>query len=149
MNELINYDYINNISDIISFLKEKEIYDIFINLGKSNISIKNNLVHKNNNISYEELFIFNLDNYISFIKRNLNIDDLKIRYILLLTLKNKYNIILQDKHYYYNNIDYFHKSFIKMFMYKYYQNYKFIKKFINLKKYTFDELINLLNTKKN
>ena len=131
-NDITKYDYLNNISDILSYLKEDKFIKLLNNIDNTTINIKNRLLH-NNIITHQELFYFNLDNYISFIKNKLLINELEIRYIISLTLYNKYNKILYSKVYYYDNPDYYHKEYIKMFMYNYNKNYTFLEKYISLK----------------
>ena len=90
----------NNISDLISLYKDgfldklliKKSYNIKINA----ILIKN---CKEVDINYQ--IISNLDKYISYVKNTLLIDQLLIRYIVSLTINNKYNRILKSIDIYY------------------------------------------------
>ena len=87
-------------------------------------------------------------NYISFIKRHLKINQLEIRYIISLTLYNKYNKVLFDTTYYYNNINKYEKSFKKMFMFNYQNNIKLINKYQKIKLRDFNSLISSINANK-
>ena len=147
MNDIINYDYLNNISDIICYKKDNKFNNLLDKVDDSTIIINNRLLHKNN-ITHKELFYFNLDNYISFIKDKLKINQLEIRYLISLTLYNMNNKILLSKNYYYDNVEYYNKGFIDLFMYNYYKNYDYLIKFIKIKKYDFNNLIELINKNK-
>lgn len=144
----MNKNIINNLSDIESITNNDKFNEL-LNKANSNekISIKNNLIHDHDLSKKEQLF-FNLDNYISFIKSKLFINQFELRYIIELTIYNRYNKILLDSTYYFDNPNYYHKVFIKMFMFKYNKNYKLLSKYINIRKRNFDELINLLNNNK-
>ena len=89
-----DYKYLNNISDILSFFEDKTFLDFYNSINDDNIKVTSNLIHNKKYISRKEQFIFNLDNYISFIKNNIFINPLELRYIISLTLNNKYNKIL-------------------------------------------------------
>ena len=144
----IRYSYINNLSDIIEFLKDKNLFKLFDSLGNDKIKVTSNLIHKTNYISIREQFIFNLDNYITFIKDKLHLNQQEVKYIISLTLNNRYNKILYHNKYYYSDINYYHKQFVNMFMFEYKKNISFLKKYIPIKEKSFDELISLMNNKK-
>ncbi len=148
INSIINYTYLNNISDIISFCKDKSFINLLNKIDNTKIKIKNNLIQNKKIPTHEELFFFNLDNYISFIKNHLKINQLQVRYIIFLTLNNKNNKILYSKKYYYDNIEYFNKKYEDLFLYNYKKNYLFLKKYIDLKEHNFNELISIINNKK-
>lgn len=147
-NDYILKDYINNSSDIIKFLNDKLLDNLINNIDNSNVIVTSHLIHKENTITLKEQFIFNLDNYITFIKQNINIDQLKIRYIISETLNNKHNKIILSNKYYYSNLELYHKEFINMFMYKYLKNIEFLNKYIKLTKLNFKDLCQLINTNK-
>ena len=144
----IKYSYINNLSDIIEFLKDKHLLKLYNSLGNNRIKVTSNLIHKTNYISIREQFIFNLDNYITFIKDKLHLNQQEVKYIISLTLNNRYNKILYHNKYYYSDINYYHKQFVNMFMFEYKKNISFLKKYIPIKEKSFDELISLMNNKK-
>lgn len=148
MNDYLLKDYINNSSDIIKFMNDNLLNNLLNKLNDSKVEVTSHLIHKDNTITLKEQFIFNLDNYITFIKEFLTIDQLKIRYIISETLNNKYNKILISKKYYYSNIELYHKEFINMFMLKYNKNIDFLNKYINIKKLNFKELCSFINTNK-
>ena len=84
-----------------------------------------------------------LDNYITFLKYNFNIDNNELLIIVYLTTQNKYNKVLYNK----TNKDYTN-SFIKMFMFNYYNNIKYLKKIIKINKRSFKDLTTFLSNKK-
>ena len=86
INEYLNKQYINNESDIKELFNNKKYIDIFNSINDENIIFKSNLIHKNKTISLKEQFIFNIDNYITFIKQFIFINPLELRYIISLTL---------------------------------------------------------------
>lgn len=149
INKYINKEYINNYSDIKSFINDEEFSIILNKLNtKKYIKVTSNLIHKTNKINQIEQFIFNLDNYITYIKQLVHINPIELRYILKLTLYNKYNKILYSDLYYYDYVELYQVKFENMFMHNYLNNIKFIKKFIKIKKRNFNELINIINKHK-
>ena len=149
INKYINKDYINNLSDIKAFINDKEFLIIINKLNnKKYIKVTSNLIHKSNKIIQIEQFIFNLDNYITYIKQLIHINPIELRYILKLTLYNKYNKILYSDLYYYDNVELYQIIFKNMFMCNYLNNIKLIKKYIKIKKRSFNELINIINEHK-
>lgn len=140
--------YINNASDINAFLQDHLLDNLLIKAKYKEIRVKSHLIHQEDHINIYEQIIFNIDNYISFIKSHLKINELEIRYILSLTLyNNDLNIFSSDK-YYYDDIEYYNNEFIKIFMNKYLNNIKLIKKYLNVKKLNFKELCNFINANK-
>ena len=74
INKYINKDYINNLSDIKAFINDNEFLIIINKLNnKKYIKVTSNLIHKSNKINQIEQFIFNLDNYITYIKQLIHI----------------------------------------------------------------------------
>ena len=93
-NDYLLKKYINNSSDIISFINDKLLDDIMSKINDSSIIVTSHLIHKEKIISLQEQFIFNLDNYISFIKEKLNITESSIKYYLFNArkkIKERYN----------------------------------------------------------
>ena len=145
INKYINKSYINNISDILSLSKDERFIKLINNLDKKKMTkINTHLIHKEKEINQIEQFIFNLDNYISFLKNSIKINQLELRYIISLTIYNKNNKILYNNIYYYENINYYHKEFIKMFMYKYKENMKIL----NYESLKFEDLVYKINNYK-
>ena len=143
-----DYNYLNNISDILSFFKDKSFLNLYNSINNDKIKVTSNLIHNKEYISRKEQFLFNLDNYISYIKNNVFISPLELRYIISLTLYNKYNKILYSDIYYYDNTSLYIKEFKNMFMYNYNKNVFLLKIYINIEKLNFKELVNLINTHK-
>ena len=147
INEYLNKKYINNESDIKELFNNKKYIDIFNSINDENIIFKSNLIHKNKTISLKEQFIFNIDNYITFIKQFIFINPLELRYIISLTLNKNVKKLLISK-YYYDNIDYYNDLYKKIFMSNYLENVSKLSKYINIKTRNFDELVKLINNKK-
>ena len=93
-------------------------------------------------------YILNLDNYISFIKKNTNIKEYILPYIISLTLDNKYNKVLYSTKKYSNNKIYYHPYFKKMFMFNYNNNINYLKKIMHINKRSFNNFIQIINNKK-
>lgn len=134
---------INNSSDILCLYKDGFLNNLLIKKAY-NIAICSNLDKNQKQININNQIILNLDKYISFLKKTLNIDQLLIRYIVSLTINNLYNKVLSSPKYYFDNIDYYVKYFKKMFIFNYNRNYLTLKKF-NIKKHDFNELIKIIN----
>ena len=147
INKYLNKQYINNESDIKELFNNKKYIDIFNSINDENIIFKSNLIHKNKTISLKEQFIFNIDNYITFIKQFIFINPLELRYIISLTLNKNVKKLLISK-YYYDNIDYYNDLYKKIFMSNYLENVSKLSKYINIKTRNFDELVKLINNKK-
>lgn len=147
INEYLNKQYINNESDIKELFNNKKFVDLFNSINDKNITFKSNLIHKNNTISLKELFVFNIDNYITFIKQFIFINPLELRYIISLSLNKNVKKLLISK-YYYDNIDYYNDLYKKIFMSNYLENVSKLSKYINIKTRNFDELVKLINNKK-
>lgn len=138
-------NYINNSSDIYSFSKDKEFVQLINNLNKNHyIKVTSKLIHKTDKINQIEQFIFNLDNYITYIKQNIFINQIELKYIINQTIYNKYNKILYSDIYYYDNIDLYINNFKKMFMYNYINN----SKILNIKPKNFINFCNTINNHK-
>lgn len=143
INDILSKNYINNASDIKKILDDINLLNIKTKYKK--VYVTSHLIHSEKYISVNEQIIFNLDNYITYIKSLIYINPLELRYIINLTLNNKHNKILYSDKYYYNNVDYYIKRFNKMFMYNYLLNMKKI----NMIPLKFNDLINEINNKKN
>lgn len=137
--------YINNYSEIMSFSNDDAFIEILNSLNENiYIDVSSNLIHKDCKINQIEQFIFNMDNYITYIKGNIFINNFELRYIINLTLYNKYSKVLYSDKYYYNNINYYTGNFKKMFMHQYLLNCKKL----NIKPMSFNTLISFMNSNK-
>ena len=75
MNKLFYKDYLNNISDLIAISKNINFKSLLDKINKKEyIKVNSHLIHKQRKISSTEQFIFNLDNYITYIKSKLFIN---------------------------------------------------------------------------
>lgn len=147
INKILLNKFIINSSDILELTSNDEFKNKLDNLNINEIiNIKSKLIHKKD-ISLLEVIIFNIDNYISYLKNILEINQLQIRYIAYLTMyENNY---LFDKLYYYDNIEYYNNIFKEIFYQKYKNNYKILSKFKNIPMYSYEELISKININKN
>ena len=111
----------------------------------------NELISLSNNIMFNKLFkdkeVINIDNYISFLKDNLNINHNELLILIDLTIYQNNKVLFSSKDYN-HNYEYFNKRFIQMFMYKYNKNIKFLKNYIKIDKLNFNDLVIFLNNKK-
>lgn len=124
-------------------IKNKDEIDSY--LKDTNVKI---IVDKINNKTLYNNFINNLDNYITYIKNKLKINNQEIKYIINLTLYNKnINKLITYKEYK-TNINYFNNIFVKIFTYQYNQNIKFLKEYLNINKRDFNNLIKNINSHK-
>ena len=118
----------NNISDLISLYKDGCLDNILVK-KTYNINIQSTLTKNCKKININQLIITNLDNYISYVKSILLIDQQQIRYIISLTINNKYNKILKSNKYFSDNITYYNNNFSKMLFFNYNKNYCLLKKY--------------------
>ncbi len=144
-----NYIYnenINNISDILVLYKDGFLNNLLV---EEDFDIKiNSLLERNSNkVNINQQIITNLDNYISYVKSLLLIDQLLIRYIVSITINNKYNKIFLSNKYYPDYIDFYNKHFNKILFLNYNKNFLILKKY-NFPYHTNKELINIINTHK-
>ena len=137
----------NNISDLISLYKDGCLDNILVK-KTYNINIQSTLTKNCKKININQLIITNLDNYISYVKSILLIDQQQIRYIISLTINNKYNKILKSNKYLSDNITYYNNNFSKMLFFNYNKNYCLLKKY-NIKYHNKTELSNIINKNKN
>lgn len=147
INKILLNEYIINSSDLLEITNSSEFLNMIkdVDINKE-IIVKSKLIHKNN-ISLLESILFAIDNYISFLKNIFNINQLEIRYILILTIFNN-NYLFGDK-YYYDNMDYFNNIYKEIIMNKYIKNAKFLSKYKNITIYTYEQLIKKINQNKN
>lgn len=128
--EILLKDYIINASDILYLLKTKTIKNLLKNISNIQITTKNKKIHTQN-INHIENFIFILDQYIYYLKKNAIIDPLEIRYLTQITIDNIKNKIFLSKIYYLDNEQYYQKQFKKILEHNFKKNYRIIKKNVN------------------
>ena len=147
VNKILLNEYIINSSDLLEITNSSEFLNMIKNVDiNKEIIVKSKLIHKNN-ISLLESILFGIDNYLSFLKNILNVNQLEIRYIAMLTIFND-NYLFSDK-YYYDNIEYFNNIYKDIIMNKYIKNAKYLSKYKNINIYTYEQLINKINQNKN
>lgn len=108
-------------------------------INKNNLTNKEEITDICNNIFLKkknvDIFLINLDNYITFLKKYLTIDYNDLLYIIFNTINNDmYNSIIKKE-----------KEFKKIFLLKYNENIEFLSIFMKLKKRNFNNLITHLN----
>ena len=88
VNKILLNEYIINSSDLLEITNSSEFLNMIkdVDINKE-IIVKSKLIHKNN-ISLLESILFGIDNYLSFLKNILNVNQLEIRYIAMLTIFN-------------------------------------------------------------
>ena len=88
VNKILLNEYIINSSDLLEITNSSEFLNMIkdVDINKE-IIVKSKLIHKNN-ISLLETILFGIDNYLSFLKNILNVNQLEIRYIAMLTIFN-------------------------------------------------------------
>lgn len=136
----------NNISDLISLYKDGFLDKLLIKKSY-NIKIKAILIKNCKEVDINYQIISNLDKYISYVKNTLLIDQLLIRYIVSLTINNKYNRILKSNKYFPDNSNIYNQNFEKMLFLNYKKNYSLLKKY-NIKFHDNNELIDIINRHK-
>ena len=86
VNKILLNEYIINSSDLLEITNSSEFLNMIKNVDiNKEIIVKSKLIHKNN-ISLLETILFGIDNYLSFLKNILNVNQLEIRYIAMLTM---------------------------------------------------------------
>lgn len=136
----------NNISDLISLYNDGFLDKLLIKKSY-NIKIKAILIKNCKEVDINCQIISNLDKYISYVKNTLLIDQLLIRYIVSLTIDNKYNRILKSNKYFPDNSNIYKQNFEKMLFLNYKKNYSLLKKY-NIKFHDNNELIDIINRHK-
>ena len=140
------YNENNNNSDLISLYKDGFLDKLLIKKSY-NIKIKAILIKNCKEVDINYQIISNLDKYISYVKNTLLIDQLLIRYIVSLTIDNKYNRILKSNKYFPDNSNIYKQNFEKMLFLNYKKNYSLLKKY-NIKFHDNNELIDIINRNK-
>lgn len=142
-------DYIINASDIKYLLKTKTLKKLLKEISNDKITITNKQIH-HQDINHIENFILILDQYIYFIKKQIFLDPLEIRYLIELSIDNKYSNLFANKKYYLDNEDYYLKEFKKLFLHNFKINQRIIKKNVNNYQVinNYKSLCNLINNNK-
>lgn len=136
----------NNISDLISLYKDGFLNELLI-LNSYDIKVKSILIKNQTIVNINYQIISNLDKYISYVKEILKIDQLLIRYIISLTINNKYNKILKSDKYFSDNLNFYLKNFNKMLFYNYNKNYKLLR-YHQVSYHNINDLISIINKNK-
>lgn len=136
----------NNISDLISLYKDGFLNELLI-LDSYDIKVKSILIKNQTIVNINYQIISNLDKYISYVKEILKIDQLLIRYIISLTINNKYNKILKSDKYFSDNLNYYLKNFNKMLFYNYNKNYKLLR-YHQVSYHNINDIISIINKNK-
>ncbi len=145
LNRYLLNESINNSSDIYSLSKDDEFMNLINSCQNKKIKINSRLVHMKDFLTSIENLIYNIDQYISFVKNIFRINQLEVRYIVRLTLYNNPNI-MNSNVYFYDNEEFYLKYFKQMLISKYKKNAKLLRKYnpdINI--YNFEKLTSVVN----
>lgn len=138
--------------ELLRLLKSKIIEPLVNELSNDKITMDSEFIFKKKTVSHEELFLYNLDKYIGYIKDNYFINHNELIAILPLTIDNKYAKILLSKKQFHSDFNYniYYDSFRKMFLCNVFNNIlyysslarnqtSFIELYNNFKHYDLDD----------
>ncbi len=142
IDEMLNKTYIKNKKRLLSVLKNENISKLIENID--NYLIETNInIFKSNKITKLEMFLYKIDNYITYLKKYLKISSNELTYIIVLTINSEFNSFLFD-----NNINDLDNNYKELLMYKYNKNIDFLSHYMNINKRNFESLIENINKKK-
>ena len=143
--------------ELLRLLKNKAIEPLLNELSNDKITMNSEFIFKKKIVTHEELFLYNLDKYIGYIKDNYFINHNELIAILPLTLDNKYSKILLSKKQFHSDFNYniYYDSFRKMFLSNIFNNMMYYSSFVknqtnfiemydNFKSYDLDDNKNAL-----
>ena len=110
--------------ELIRILKSGYIKPLVSKIQKEHIKLSNDIVFNKAVVSSDELFLYNLDRYICYVRDNYLINHAELQAILPMTLDNKYSDILLSQLDFHkdSNYEYYYDGFKKMFLYNFYEN---------------------------
>lgn len=127
MKELaLNFAYSNN-GEMFRLLSMKVGHNLVKKIKKGIVRLPSIIKYGRNEITNEEKFLENLDNYITYVKNHYYINNVEQLMIIELSLENKYSSILYSDIDFYNGANYeeYHDAYRKMFFYNFYKNILF------------------------
>lgn len=127
MKELaLNFAYSNN-GEMFRLLSMKVGHNLVKKIKKGIVKLPSIIKYGRNEITNEEKFLENLDNYITYVKNHYYINNVEQLMIIELSLENKYSSILYSDIDFYNGANYeeYHDAYRKMFFYNFYKNILF------------------------
>lgn len=127
MKELaLNFAY-SNIGEMYRLLSTEAGHKAVKNIKEGKIKLLGKLKYGKDEITLEEKFLENLDNYITYVKDNYFVNSIEQFILIELSLNNKYANILYSDIDYYNDFNYqiYHNEYKKMFFYNLFENIKF------------------------
>lgn len=130
MKELaLNFAYSNN-GEMFRLLSTQVGHDLAKKIKKGVIKLSSTLKYGKDEITTEEKFLENLDNYISYVKNHYFINNIEQFLLLELSLENKYSTILYSDVDFYNcdNYSIYHNEYRRLFLYNFYKNILFFSK---------------------
>lgn len=133
MKELaLNFAY-SNIGEMYRLLSTEAGHKAVKNIKEGKVKLSGKLKYGKDEITLEEKFLENLDNYITYVKDNYFVNSIEQFILIELSLNNKYSAILYSDIDFYNDFNYqiYHNEYRKMFFYNLFENIKF---FANLYK---------------
>lgn len=127
-------------------LSTKVGHDVVKKIKKGVIKLSSTLKYGKDEITTEEKFLENLDNF-SYVKNHYFINSIEQLILIELSLENKYSSILYSNIDYYNcdNYSLYHDAYRRMFFYNFYENILFFSKIEPLS----NDLINIRRELKN
>ena len=142
INEILEKPYIKNKKRLISIFKDEDIIKLINNIDNNLIDSDIN-IFKSNKTTKLELFIYKIDNYITYLKNHLKISSNELTYIIILTINTENNYFLFNE-----SIDDLDNNYKELFMYKYNKNIDFLSHYMYINKRSFKSLIDNMNKKK-
>lgn len=152
----LSYAYVNS-GELYRLLDTEVLNKLVVRIKNHNIELKSDIQFGKKVITSEELFLSNLDRYISYVKNHYFVDSIEQYMLIELSLDNKYADVLFDERDFHSEENYYFyfDKFRKMFFFNLYENIMFFKnKFANdsnlykmsklLKKYKYSDAEDIL-----
>lgn len=126
-------------------LQDNNLLNIINKLNNDTIYVDSLIIHKKKTITKIENFIYNIDQYICFLKDIFKINQLEIRYILHLTIYSNIKLFTKEL-YFYDDKEFYISQFKNILLNKYKKNVKLMSLYIDdLTIYNFNELVSIVN----
>lgn len=141
LQEMCNNDVYSCNGELIRIFKSFYIKPLVKELKEGQIKLSSDLVFNKLVVSLDELFLYNLDRYICYVRDTYFINHAELQAILPLTLNNKYSKILLSKDDFHKDFNYlnYYNEFRRMFLFNIYENVFFYNEhtsgFLSLKRF--------------
>lgn len=128
-------DIYTNKTELYNLINNKYVKKLINQLDESQTKITSTLVHKKDYLEHYELFLYNLDYFISYFKTKFIIRNVEFEYILSIIFKSQYANVFLEKKFIHDNedFDYFIIEFQKLITDYFIKNLTFFQ-------YCFDDL---------